>query len=264
MLMNDSEASSNNEYSSPLEGVAIESIQITLDLYRSGKAGVPLNTLWQFACPILDHYQLDLDVDFDTEVTPANVDDMTLLLDVLETASMIWDYCALDKKEKSISFDVLMQNLLGHGPDQHEMNQFIHLLGKMESLWETLSANPTTAAFDGMPCSDDEDSNARSPDRRNGSSYYGPEKLDIPDAFALFSRPLLENDHIHEDPDLLDEAMMRAQAYWDLAHAPGDQIEQHIDVLISQMGKTSEAHHHIKEEALHMIQRFQTLFPERA
>ena len=261
--MNASEESNADKFASPLEGVTLESIQITLDLYRSGKAGVPVDTLWQFACPILNHYQLDLNIDPSTDVSPENVEDITLLLDVLETASMVWDYCALDSEEKTTSLSTLTQNLLGPSPDTYEAEQFRQLLGSMEALWLTLSINPASFTADESPCDEPHLLNDTTSMSTNGNAFYGPDKLDMPEAFALFSRPLFEDEHVNSDPDLLDDAMMRAQAYWDLAHTPPDQFDKQFSLILKEMGPTSLSEELVRKEALTMVNHFQTLFPER-
>ena len=259
--MDASEELNKNKYTSPLEGVTIESIQITLDLYRSGQAGVPVDTLWKFACPILNHYQLELSVDPSTDVLPENADDIILLLDVLETASMVWDYCALEPAEKMESLNTLTSNLLGPSPEVQEAEQFMQLLGAMESLWQSLSTTASASGSTQFPCGDT--TWPSSPLMSNGSAVYGPEKLDMPEAFALFSRPLLENELVNSDPDLLDDAMMRAQFYWDLAHTPHEQFDRQFSVLYREMGSSSLSESSIRQEAITMVKHFHTLFPER-
>lgn len=250
------------KYSSPLEGVTIESIQITLDLYRTGKAGVPINTLWQFACPILNHYQLELAITPSNDVTSANVEDASLMLDVLETASMIWDYCELDPKQKLRALDSLTQDLLGHSPERQESEQFMLLLSTMEALWFTLARDTAPTDPDWEPCDDPAEA-VFSTLNTNGTSHYGPENLDIPEAFALFSRPLLDNDAVNSNPDLLEEAMTRAEAYWDLAHASPDHFDQHLDNLVQDHISSITSSQELRKEALSMMEHFRQLFPER-
>ncbi|MBX2818149.1 MAG: hypothetical protein KTR29_00665 [Rhodothermaceae bacterium] len=249
-------------YTSPLEGVTIESIQITLDLYRSGKAGVPIDTLWQFSCPILNHYQLELNIDPGSDVTAENIEDASLMLDILETASMIWDYCVLEPKKKLSALDTLTNDLLGHSPERTEAEQFMHLLSNMESLWLTLSKDAENTDPNWSPC-EDSTWDSSTPISTNGTSHYGPDSLDIPEAFALFSRPLLDNDAVNSDPDLLEEAMTRAEIYWELAHVPSDQLDRHLNRLAEGNPLSSTPGKTLKEEALSMIEHFYQLFPER-
>ena len=51
---------------SPSSPVALESVRITLELYRSGKSGIQYPKLQQFIQPILAHYQIELDAGFQT------------------------------------------------------------------------------------------------------------------------------------------------------------------------------------------------------
>ena len=260
--MNDTEGP-DTRYSSPLEGVTIESIQITLDLYRQGKAGVPIDTLWQFACPILNHYQLELAVIPSTDVTTENVEDASLMLDVLETASMIWDYCVLEPSKKLSALESLVRDLLGHSPDRQESEQFMHLLSNMESLWFTLSKDAANGDLSWSPCDDPTYELPPSPMPYNGDSHYGPDQLEIPEAFALFSRPLLENDAVSSDPDLLEDVMARAEAYWDLVHISSDQRDHHLNRVIQEFASNSTPAGFLREEAYSMIEHFHQLFPER-
>ena len=133
-----------------------------------------MDTLWQFACPILNHYQLELSVKPSTDVSQENAEDVTLMLDILETASMVWDYCALIPEEKASSLTVLTQNLLGPTPHPGEAEQFMKLLKSMEALWATLSKSPEVFHADQSPCQDTEISSASSPLATNGHSHYGP------------------------------------------------------------------------------------------
>ena len=96
----------------------------------------------------------------------------------------------------------------------------------------------------------------------NGVMRYGPEKLDVPEAFALFARPILDNDALYEDPDSLDDAMSKAQAYWDLAHVPANNLEAQIQIIAAQRSSKHESAAQIEKEALLMIERFHELFPE--
>ena len=257
----DPHSAEKNHFSTSLESVSIESVQITLDLYKSGKSGVPIHTLWKFAHPILDHYQLNLTSTPHTDVTTANLDDMTLILDILETASMIWDHCSLSGEDRASSLEVLTLNLLGHDTDPSENEQFLQLLQTMESLWtslvsDSIAMDPSPEALAtpsfGEPTS--------TPDLEQHISY-GPNQLDMPEAFALFSRPLIEDEAFQLDPSHLEEAMTRAQAYWDLAHAPRDEFELHLQAVIAHLGSTSPRT--VKAEARLMMDRFDALFPER-
>ena len=203
---------------SPSSTVALESVRITLDLYRTGKSGILYSKLQQFAQPILDHYQIELGVSYDDDVTASNIEDMTLLLDILETATAFWDYCSLDPTAKQDAFHHLKDGLLGLHPTREELVQFPVLVASMEEKWEFLSeGEPLKESFTSVSNPD-----IIQPEpalySENGQVQYGPENLDIPEAFALFSRPLLDNEALYEDPESLDETMTRAQAYWDLAH----------------------------------------------
>ena len=242
--------------------VALESVRITLELYRSGKAGIDFVKLQQFSKPILTHYQIDLPVGFLDKVTPGNLEDMVLLLDVLETATIFWDYCSLSPSAKPAAFKQLQENLLGPHPDQEDLVQFPILIAAMEEIWEELSdGKPMTRIAETEPVAPP---NAEEPFFSSDSIHnYGPEQLEIPDAFALFARPLLENEAIYEDPESLDDVMSKAQAYWDLAHLSGSEIHKNLKAIASKFGTHGCPAEQVEREALKMIERFHELFPER-
>ncbi len=246
----------------PSSPVAIESVRITLDLYRNGKSGIQYAKLQQFSQPILSHYQIELGVSFADQVTQNNLEDMTLLLDVLETATILWEYCSLNQATKPMAFNNLKESLLGPHPSREELAQFPILVAAMEEKWSQLfegEASPNGHAIAAGPVAHPLDAPFVS---TNGTAHYGPEKLDLPEAFALFARPLLDNEALYEDPESLDDAMTKAQAYWDLAHLPQDQIDQQIGGIANTYSTSSFSPDLVKKEALQMVLRFHELFPE--
>ena len=244
--------------------VALESARITLDLYRSGKSGIPFNTLLTFTKPIVSHYQLDLpDVDIE-HVTSGNLGQVTLLLDILETACMFWDYCCLDDAEKQHAFDDLQKNLLGPDPTSDDLVQFPLLLASMEECWIQFSHTnnppaPQKLHINGSSAGMDFDEIRPSA----SEMLYGPDQLDVPEAFALFSRPMMEDPALFDDPDKLDDIMIRAEAYWDLAHMPSANQERQLQVILSKFYTEHLSKQVLIEEASQMLQRFHELFPER-
>ncbi|MFK7844568.1 MAG: hypothetical protein AB8G77_04645 [Rhodothermales bacterium] len=252
-----------NYGATPSSPVALESVRITLALYRTGKSGIQYDKLQQFIQPILAHYQIELETGVSDEVTPENIEDMTLLLDIFETATILWDYCCLASDDKTGAFSELKINLLGPDPSREDLVQFPVLVASMEEKWEHLSeGEPATASY--ATASDPAQLHTdASPFSENGAAHYGSENLDIPEAFALFSRPLLDNDAIYEDPESLDDVMTKAQAYWDLAHLPPAALEKQLIAVISNFTTSTVSKEHVKREALEMIERFHELFPER-
>ena len=259
-MMNSDPVKSNQMYTS----VDLESVRITLELYRSGKSGVPFHVLQEFTRPILNHYQLDLDNSFANEVSPSNAEDMMLLLDVLDIASSVWEYCSLDENQKPAAFQKLKGDLLGPAPSREEDLQFPLLIAVMEDAWEHLASSVDSTDF--LVNRPESGSNAPvtlDKPAINGSSYYGPDRLDLPEAFALFARPILENDHLLEDPDALDDAMSRAQMYWDIAHTSNERIEHELSAISKRLANSPDSEETIRLEAIRMIERFHELFPER-
>jgi hypothetical protein len=74
---------------------------------------------------------------------------------------------------------------------------------------------------------------------------------------------MLEDEQIMEDPDLLEDLMVRAQAYWDLAHAPGSAHPSLLEELFSHICNGATPKNVLAKEAEVMLARFHELFPER-
>lgn len=250
---------------SPSEAASItlESIRITLDLYRSGKSGIPYPVLRRFAAPILAHYELELESLFDAEASAGNLDDMTLLLDVLEIASAFWDYFSTDAPRQAAALEALKATLLGTEPSREDVQQFNLLRKTLKKTWQKLDPGErTTAASDPSACNAVE-AVALPPASLNGTVRYGPDHLDLPDAFALFARPLLETDDLMSNPEALDMAMTRAEAYWDIAHLSEPECQRRLPALCRRLATPDEPASRIESEARQMIARFHELFPER-
>ncbi|MEM8484563.1 MAG: hypothetical protein AAF564_03390 [Bacteroidota bacterium] len=252
-----------NYGNSPSSPVALESVRITLELYRSGKSGIQYPKLQQFIQPILAHYQIELDAGFSDDVTPANIDDMTLLLDIFETASILWDYCCLAPDAKENNFKQLQESLLGPHPERDDLVQFPVLVASMEEQWEALAEGTQRQAVTPSKSLHADAGAGAAPAATNGVAHYGPDQLDIPEAFALFSRPLLENDAIFEDPESLDDVMSKAQAYWDLAHLSEKEQSSVMHAVLDKFISAAHRKDDLHKEALAMIKRFHELFPER-
>ncbi len=247
----------------PSSSVALESIRITMELYRTGKSGIQYNKLQQFVNPILSHYQIELGIGFNDEVTTENLDDISLMLDVFETATIFWEYCALGDSEKPAAFQELQNSLLGPSPSEEDLAQFPILIASMESTWEKLTEGETMANCHGFDTASELDLPESAPLMETPEGSYGKDNLDIPEAFAIFSRPMLENEAIYEDPETLDDVMTRAQAYWDVAHLPATDREQHLERICKQFCAPNTSKDQIRKEAHLMIERFHELFPER-
>lgn len=245
-------------------GVALESARITLDLYRSGKSGIPFTTLLGFSKPIIAHYQLELPDVGMAPVTTENLNHVTLLLDILETACVFWDYCCLDDAEKQDAIRDLQESLLGPDPTNDDLVQFPLLLASMEECWGQFAHTANRPAQQKLHINgssaeiDFEEMKAGGP-----GMLYGSEQIDVPEAFALFSRPMLEDPALLDDPDKLDDIMIRAEAYWNLAHTSVSNQEGQLQHILSKFCTKHLPKQVLLEEASLMLQRFHELFPER-
>ena len=88
---------------------------------------------------------------------------------------------------------------------------------------------------------------------------FGSDGRSETEARARFAQPLLESPEIMTDPDAFEDALARADEYWDLARTGGDP-----DAFAADHADGADETRRLADEARHMIERFRELFPEHA
>ena len=244
-------------------------IQHALKVYRQGKCGLPFSSLAHFALPLIDHYELSIGALLHENISDSNLEGMEILVDVLESTHLLICFLALQPAEQHSSYDALRNALLGTAPEPEEEQHFNKLLQTFRSVWDDLGDEKksfdmiflaqhfsvTPEAMD--PVHPVHESSAMK------DQFFGPDRLELPEAFALFGRPLLDDIMIEGDLDLIEEYSHRIELYWNLALAPKDQFEQELEHIISQIASKDAERVAIREEAHTMVKRFKLLFPDK-
>ncbi|HYE96635.1 MAG TPA: hypothetical protein VD962_10530 [Rubricoccaceae bacterium] len=234
-------------------------------LLATGETGLRYDALVLFADPLFERYGLDGSVLL--EGSNRNVVPDEGIVAVLQTARLLWAYFALPESERRRRRRVLGAHLLGAQPTEEDWADLDDLLDTVEPYWSTLSADEVAFAentghpvlgFDALvahPFFRLED---------EADAGYGPHRLPEVEARALFAQPLLETSEALDDADVFERAMDRANAYWVLAQSPEAERAARLEALVSERAGTEAEAQRLHAEAEAMVERFYTLFPERA
>ncbi len=248
----------------------VKRLQKELDRFVSGETGIPYDALIWFAEPLFELYQADPRPPDGSDRFTRDVNELGLQVAVLETARLFMAYVLLEPAEAERRYMQLERSLIGRDACERERIDFLELLHLMEERWydldESVQARIAEAFRHAAPFhvlleryADTLSPAETSPDEER----YGPDRLDLPEAMALFSRPLLEHVHVLEDPDLLEDALARAGAYWNLVQLKEERYEERLARIVKQFAKSPDDERRIAEEALRMAAWFYELFPER-
>jgi hypothetical protein len=225
--------------------------------------GVRFESLVLFAEPLFELYDLDATDAFDLRSSPGSADEATVA--VLEAGRLLWAYFSLPAGARDKYHDALADQLLGpdHAPDEEA--DFEMVLDRMQEQWDMLEpedrelaegVGARTLTFEELlvhPAFA-----APIPAREEGVGY-GPDRLSELEAQALFAQPLLD---AAAEPEAMEAAMERANAYWELAKRPRDERESGVKAIVQAYASAAAERDLLKQEALQMLQRFDALFPE--
>lgn len=241
-----------------------------LEDYLNGRSGISFEVLTSFAEPLFDLYELDPRSNKDMGKEARSASEMALMLAVLETARLFWAYFLLEQDVSERFLPDFEARLIGDQASEDERMDFLELIGIMAEHWDSFGPDQRKAAVvPGHPLPPfnrllDEYGVLHSSDATVAvSPRYGPDKLELPEALALFARPLLDDPEIIEDPDLLEETLARAHAYWDLAQTSSSEYKYRLASIISTFARDENDSKRIKKEARFMVERFLQLFPEQ-
>lgn len=238
-----------------------------LDAFLEDESGVPFHTLAQFAEPLFKLYQVDLRASLQKEPEKREADELAALLAVLETARLLWAFFGLTETTRQRKVKDLQHSLLGPDPGEEEKLDFLDLLSVMQEQWNSVATEEDVASsseetFDRLLA----EYRPRSPQSsaQSASRQYGPDNLNPEEARALFARPLLEDPDVLENPERMEEAMDRADEYWNLAHASPAKRAHRIETLKERWADSPQEAEAVEAEAQQMIERFAELFPDHA
>jgi hypothetical protein len=236
----------------------------TIDAYIAGSKGVDFDALSVFAEPLFELYDLDL-----RNLSPAgprqfDTEELSGLVAVLDTARLFWAYFSQDG-EAGDRHAQLEDALIGPGPSEDERSDFIELVSIMEEQWHAMSlAERDAASGDGDPIPPFEQLLAEyvSSGADDAIAGFSGDDMDFPETMALFAQPL--TDEAATDPDAIEDALGRAQAYWDIAHAPEEEQDALLEEFKQSVARSEKDGARIEKEARMMLARFVELFPDRS
>lgn len=239
-----------------------------LDVYLSGRSGVRFQDLVRFAGPLFDLYDIEWRTTDAADSLERDREELSTMVAVLDTARLLWAFFSLDDERSVELLPNLEDALLGPGAGDEERSNLLILLSLLEEHWQTFTsmdrrraeATPgyTLPDFETLLSDFSEGEDTSPSDER---SRYGPERLELPEALALFAEPLLEDQAAKNDPDVLEERIARAQAYWDLAQAPRDQFEHELRRIQDEFSRSDFDAESVRREASRMVRRYRNLFP---
>lgn len=247
----------------------IRALREALDVYVSGRSGLRFEALARFAGPLFDLYEVDWK---STEPAAGDRDrtELTTMLAVLDTARLLWSFFLLDDEKGLQMLPELEDALLGRGAGDEERSNVLVLLSLMEGHWYQFTSDERAEAartrgftlppFEALL----NEYQGRTPGQpAHDDRRYGPQDLDLPEALALFAEPLLEDARVDDDPDVLEQQIARAQAYWELATAPPHEYEAELARILEAFADTTHEREAVRREAHAMVERYHRLFPER-
>jgi hypothetical protein len=226
------------------------------------ETGVRFESLALFADPLFELYDLDAAAAFELHARPDEADEATVA--VMEAARLLWAYFSLPQRERAARLGALGAFLLGPSATPEDEADLDALLDTVETHWDTLTPDDILLAQDLDADTLDFDALLAHPAFAQPVAEfatertYGPDRLSEMEARALFAQPLLERE---DDPDALDAAMERADDYWSLAQLRGLERDAFLDELVEANALDAAEAEQIRAEARHMLDRFQSLFP---
>ncbi len=247
----------------------LQALREALNVYLSGQSGIRFESLAQFAGPLFDLYELDWRA-LDSAPGARDRDEIATMVAVLDTARLLWSFFSLDEEKSLQMLPELEDALLGRHARDEERSNVLVLLSLLEEHWHQFSPAARASAEDtpGFTLPSFETLIAEYNDRLRSTiveddDRFGPEKLDLPEAIALFAQPLLEEHAAGNDPDVLESRVARAQAYWELANAPAERYEHELTRILDAFAGNASERKAIRAEARRMVIRYRDLFSER-
>lgn len=230
----------------------IQDLESALQAYIDGRTGVRYEALVQFAEPLFRMYQLDLR-SVGGKPSARRLDELTTLLAVLDAARLFWAYFRLPESIALDKLPDLTRTLLGVEYAPEDEAGLFDLLSILEEQWvyagctqdsESVVPGYSLPAFEDLL-----------------ESFGARNEIDAnePDTLALFARPLFESVDVG-DPEAVEDAVARAQAYWELAQLQGKEYERHLEAVILRFSGTHRGQKDVQREAEDMALRFRRLF----
>lgn len=220
----------------------------------SGETGVQFEALALFAEPLFALYEHDPAEAFALRADPEKADDEAVAL--LEMARVLWAFFSMPPPERAHKRPALAAQLVGDDPTDDDWLSLDALMDAAEIHWQALLPDEISAAqATGHPTLDF-DALLLHPAFHLGADDvamgFGPESLSDAEARALFAQALL--DDAAPDIDAFEDALARADAYWDIARMPDP------EAALSAFARDQSDPDAARAEGRRMLERYRTLF----
>lgn len=244
----------------PPDDTGLSILRQNLESYLEGATGVEYEDLVSFAEPLFDLFDLDLR-SARCNAEEREAEETATLLSLLDLARLFWAYFLLDESQSESAQQELSHALLGANPSQEDIIALVQLIEMLEDQWLSLPSNgsPSTTGYALPPFSELLRDYVRTRGSHSQDSEGQGARSDLPDVLASFARPLFEAANL-DDPSEIDDALARAQAYWELAQTTGNAYEQRLSRLARRFATSVRSEEEIRQEALAMTRRFRDLF----
>lgn len=231
-----------------------------VDALLSGETGVQYESLALFAEPLFTLYDLDPADAFTLRTEPETAGDEVVAL--MEAARVLWAFFSLPPAERGHRRQALAAQLVGEEAERDDMLDLEGVIEAAEVHWQALLPEEIEMAQDTGHDTLDFDALLHHPAFRietepdPAHAGFGTGELSETEARALFAQPLLEDPEVLIDPDAFDDALVRADVYWQAARrgTSAGAVARHL----ADGGEPDVA------EAEAMLARYRELFPEHA
>ncbi len=236
-----------------------------LDAYLSGASGVPFEALIWFCEPLFDLYDADPRALAEPDRRERDAQELSLQISVLDTGRLLLSYLLLEPERHAGALPRLQERLLGRAPTENErrdLDELLHIMQeRLAAFDQRYRRMLQRVRKDLPPFAHLLEQYAPEPtdEASAGGERFGPDRLDLPEALALFARPLLDEFNA-EDPDALEDQLALSHAYWDYAQASREDQAEILHLIERTFAvRPAEA----RAWAERMTRRFFELFPER-
>ena len=241
----------------------LEVLRSNLSAYADGASGIPFSDLLEFARPLFQLYELD-PRQIDSRGRRREKEELATLLSVLDLARLLWSYFLLRPEEARTAKVALQAAVLGPDPSSEAIESLDELLDLMEDRFDRNSvdaAGGTATSGYTLPSFWQllEDFELHQVEISDDESLVLTQSSDLPEALANFARPLFDSVDL-EDPAAIDDALTRAQAYWELAQSPESSFEHQLAHLTKRFTTNRRPPDVIRAEAEAMVRRYRDLF----
>lgn len=215
----------------------------------TGETGVQFEPLALFAEPLFSLYEHDPSEAFSLQRGADEADDEVVAL--LEMARVLWAFFSMPPPERARRRPALAAQFVGEDPSDDDVASLDALIDATEIHWQALLPEEIAAAQSTGHPTLDFDALLAHPAFALGDDGGAHDSLPDAEARALFAQPLL--DAAGADPDAFEDALARADAYWDIAQA--DDPDAALDAFARQHPDPSRVRH----EGRQMLARYRDL-----